>query len=350
MQRFVVFFLLLSATVLFGACGNDDGITAPPADDDQDSATSSTTTASTTTSSTTTTTTEVPPLECPLDGVLTVVDAAIAGARLAPGDEWSTDTSENHFAERTASGDEFVARLGLDCGLTASQTIGDDHRLVIAAWTGSRMAWVVQTTETPSTPYAQEATLAVSIGAPRGEFVDGDERAVWAGTLDGETFIIGHVDYGLGPAAKDWVAGPRGPFDDEINLDSERHAIAALGEAGMRNISIAQLPERGSEEGYVAFISPTGQIMVADIAPTGWFDPNLPRYFTGATRLETIAGAEVRITDPAAGDNLGFTNGAEYGWACDNFVWLFEPPFNGSADEMIASVEAVIETEECRSI
>ena len=100
-------------------------------------------------------------------------------------------------------------------------------------------------------------------------------------------------------------------------------------EAGMRNIGIAQPPESGSEEGYAQFISATGQISVADVAPTDWFDPMRSRYYNGETTIETIDGVDVRVTQPLPGDNLGFVRGVEVGWACDDFVWILEPPFNG---------------------
>jgi hypothetical protein len=292
----------------------------------------------------------VPEPVCETDDILSTIDAAIASARLALGGEWSTDTAANRFTERTATGDELADRLALDCGLTASQTIGDDERLVIAAWTGPRMAWVIQTTETPSMPYAREATVTVIIDATEGEFLDGDGRALWAGTFDsGDTFVVGHVDYNLGAAAKDWVAGPRVPFEEEISLASERHGIDALEAAEMRNIGIAQPPELGSEEGHVQFVSPPGQISLADIGPTGWFDPLEPRYFNGPTRFVTIDGVEVRVTDPNPDDNTGYTIGADIGFACDDFVWLLQPPANGEADEMLETATAVIATEECRA-
>ena len=277
-----------------------------------------------------------------------MVDAAIEQARLAPADAWSTDTAASSFAERTATADVYAERLALDCGLTAARSVDGSDYLVIAAWTGPRMGFVVQTDDTPSEPYRPQATVTVSIDDTKGEFLDGDERALWAGTFDsGDTFIVGHVDYVLGPVAKDWVGGTRPPSDENINLDSERHAIAALTEANMRHIGIAQPAEIGSEEGLVQFITPAGQIMVGDVAPTNWFDPMQPRFFTGPTTFETIEGVEVRITEPMEDDNLGFNLGNEFAWACDNFVWIMEPPFNGTADEMRLAVTAIVSTQEC---
>ncbi len=103
----------------------------------------------------------------------------------------------------------------------------------------------------------------------------------------------------------------------------------------------------GSEEGYVQFTSPTGQLLVADVAPTDWFDPMIPRYFNGDSAVETIAGREVRVTNPTPDDNLGFSLGVEWGWACTDFVWILQPPFNGDAAEMRESVAAVLATMTC---
>lgn len=299
---------------------------------------------------TTATATAAPDPVCDGAEVLATVDAAITSARLPPAGQWSSDTVGNPFAERTATGQEFADRLALDCGLTASDSVGDDERLVIAAWTGPRMAWVIQTTHAPSTPYARDAAVTVVIDATEGEYLDGDTRALWAGTFDsGETFVVGHVDYTLAAAAKGWLAGPGAPSEEEIVLAAERHGIEVLEAAGMRTIGIAQPAEFGSEEGYLQFVSPAGQILVADVAPTGWFDPTGPRYFTGPSRVETIAGVEVRVTEPLPEDNLGFTRGAELGWSCDTYDWILQPPFNGDAAEMIAGVEAIVRTEECRA-
>ena len=318
---------LLVVTLLVAGCSTD-GTPAPDA------------------TTTPATTTDAPTPECDADAVLAAVDSAIEAARLAVGEAWSAVADDNPFGERTSTGEEFAERLALDCGLTAEQSPNGAHRLAVAAWTGPRIAYVVQATDSPATPYQQDATLDLLFAAPSGEFLDGAERALWAGTVDGETIVVGHVDYSLGAVAKSWQSGPRVP-GDEPTLDSERHGLAALDEAGMRNGGIAQPPERGSQEGYVQFVSPAGQILVADVAPTGWFDPMAPRFFTGATSVETISGVEVRRTEPMPGDNLGFAQGAEFGWSCAAFEWILEPPFNGDADEMVATVRAIVETEEC---
>lgn len=345
------------AVVAFVAagCGDDDGDAAPTTTSTSTTSSSTTSSSTTTTTSTTTTSTtttepptttsEPPGPVCEEADALARLDEAIALARLTPAGPWSADIDDNPFAERTTDPEEYASRLALDCGIVVQDEAG---RLALASWTGPRIAFLIQATDAPTDPYRLDATFTVGIDSTRGEFVDGEARSVWAGTFDsGETFVIGATDFSLGPVAKDWIAGDRDLFE-EITLDSERHAIAALGEAAMRNIGIAEPPMLGSEEGYVMFTSPAGQILVVDVAPTDWFDPMTPRYFSGETVVETIDGVDVRRTDPAEGDNLGFTIGAEWAWACDSFVWILQPPFNGDAEEMRSTVEAVVATEECQ--
>lgn len=48
-----------------------------------------------------------------------------------------------------------------------------------------------------------------------------------------------------------------------------------------------------------------------------------------------IDGVEVRITEPDPDDNTGYSIGAEGGFACEDFVWLIQPPANGDVDEML---------------
>jgi len=346
--------LVIGAAIAMLAAGCSDDVGAPLPSTTTTTTTTTTapetttTTEAPTTTATPTTTSDPPSPVCDAEPTLAVVDAALETARLDPGGVWSTEVGVGEFLERATTADEYASRLGLDCGVVAAQTLDDGHqRLVIAAWTGDRSGFVVQASDGPSNPYAPEATFSLGIDSARGEFVDGDARSIWAGTVDsGETFIVGHVDHALGAIAKDWVAGDRN-FDDFVSLDAERHAIAALEEANMRNISIAELPHFESEEGYVQFTSPAGQLLVVDVAPTDWFDPLSPRYFTGPTSFETIEGVEVRVTEPTADDNLGFIRGAEWGWSCGAFVWILQPPWNGDAAEMRASVEAIVATTTC---
>jgi hypothetical protein len=340
---------LLIALALAACDGGESGTsptgtaatTLPP----PPSTTASTTAAPATTSTPATTTSNTPPV-CEPDDALAAVDASIAQARLAQSAEWASEVVKNRFVERTTTGGVFANRLGLDCGIVAGQTIGDNERLVVAAWTGPRLAWVVQTTEAPATPYASEATVTVVIDDTEGEFVD-NARTIWAGTFDsGETFVIGHIDYNLGAAAKGWLVDAI-PFDSEPTLASERHAFETLDTAGMRNIGIAEPAELGSEEGHVQFISATGQISVADVAPTGWFDLLQPRYLSGETRIEQIDGAEIRVTEPGSVDQ--FAVAAEIGFACDDYVWLLQPPFNGDTTELIDTARVIIATSGCRA-
>jgi hypothetical protein len=340
---------LATIALLLASCG-DDTTTPPPASSSTTTSASTTTTslATTSTTSTSTSTTTIPAPLCDPSGPLAVIEDALSTARLSVPDGWDADPSDTPFAERTATGDLYAERLGLDCGLLLAADDDAGQWLVIAAWTGQRAAFALQTTARPSDPFRAQAVVRLPVGDLTGEYLT-DDMSLWGVSgPDDESLVIGHVDYAFGPAAKDWDSGPRDFFEPEISVPAEQHALDALEAAGMRNVGIAQPTEVGSEEGYAQFVSTTGQISVADVAPTGWFDPMTPRYYTGETNIETIDGVDVRITLPKPDDNLGFIQAAEVAFACDDYVWLLEPPFNGTTDEMVASATAVIGTEECR--
>jgi len=331
--------------LLLASCG-DDAPSTSPSTTTSSTTTTTTTTSTTTTTTSTTTTTTVPGPFCESDAALGVINDALAAARLPVPAAWDGALADTSFVDRTTTADEYAARLGLDCGLLLAAD-DDERSLAIAAWTGPRVAFAVQTTATPTEPYRAEAFVRNPVTEDRGEFVTGD-MSVWAASgPEAESIVLGHVDYSLGAASKGWAAGPTVPPDEEINLAAEQHAIDALMAAGMRNVGIAQTPELGSEEGYVQFVSITGQISVADVAPTDWFDPLLPRYYTGETTIESIDGVDVRLTLPNPDDNLGFVQAAEVAFACDEFVWILEPPFNGTVAEMLATATMVIATDAC---
>lgn len=291
--------MVVVVAVILAGCGDDDDSSVPA---------STTTVPATTTVAVTPTTTPSERADCNEQDAFAVADEVIETARLAPGGEWSTDTTANSFDEQTQSGGWLLDELGLDCGVKASQTTADgDERLLLAAWTGPRIAFVIQASDQPSSPYVPTDILFIVTQEPFGEFL-AEDRSLWAGRLeDGETPIVGHRDYNLGVVAKAWqtIVGPLG--EAEPTLDSERHAIDALEAAGMRKVAIAQPAEFGSDEGTIMFISPTGLISVADVAPAGTFDPLQPRYFTGATTTVMVDGVEVRVTEAAEGEQCART-------------------------------------------
>ena len=226
------------------------------------------------------------------------------------------------------------------------QTTADgDQRLLLAAWTGPRIAFVIQATDQPSSPYVPIDVLFIVTQDPRGEFL-AEDRSLWAGQLEGgETLIVGHRDYNLGVVAKAWqtVVDPLGEV--EPTLDSERYAIEALRAAGMRKVGVAQPAEFGSEEGTILFISPAGQISTAAVAPAGWFDPLQPRSYSGETTTTMVGEVEVRVTEPVEGELPGL--GADVGFVCGDWVWLLEPTINGTADETVDTALVIIETTGC---
>lgn len=341
---------IVAAALAVGSCADDTSSTPPSTTAAETTTTTDgTTTTSTSTTSASTTSTVAPAPDCDATDALAVIEEALAAARLPAPAAWDADPADTPFVERTATGDLYADLNGLDCGLLLAAADDTGRWLAVTAWTGPRLVFAVQTTAVPSAAYASTATVRTPVEDLAGEYL-ADDMSRWAATgPDGESIVIGHVDYSFGPAAKNWDAGPWDFFEPEINVPAERHALDALEAAGMRNVGIAQPSEVGSEEGYAQFVSPAGQISVADVAPTGWFDPMTPRYYTGETTIESIVGAEVRVTSANPGDNAGFTRAAEVAFACDDFVWILEPPFNGTVEEMVDSATAILATDECRT-
>lgn len=325
-----------------GSCA-DDTSTAPPATSTTTGSTSTTTT--TTSTTTTSTTTEAPAPACAPAAVFEALDAAIVDARLPEGGEWQTEVAGTAFTD-TADPDVWVDVLGLDCAIQATQPDAPGDRLALVSWTGPRMAFVIRSSEPASPPHSALSSISVGFENPGGEMVR-DDNSLWGGVLEtGETLVVGHIDFNLGIAAKTWRSDAP-PFGEaETVIEAERVGIAAVRAAGGRNVGVAQSPELGSEEGYVMFVSPAGQILVIDVAPTGWFDPMMPRYYHGETTTEVVDGVEVRVTEPQ-GDEGEFSTGVEVAWACADHVWILEPGGNGTGDEMVAFVTSLIETDDC---
>lgn len=333
------------------------GLAACSGDDDTATDRTTTTRSESTTTTTTegTTTTSVP--DCTPDAVFAEVDATITEVRLAAGGEWSLDTDEAAFADRTLDAESFRDLLALDCSLRASQsTAAGAERLVLAAWTGERLAFVVQATDGPSAPYAAEATFELLIEQPRGEFFQGpyrpnrDIRAVWAGTLSGgETVVVSANDYSEGATAKAWQAGFErgGSGEDLMTLESERFGFDALVAGGARNVGLAQPAESGSEEGTLSFVTPTGQINLAAVAPIGWFDPAYPWHQREVTE-EDVDGTTLYISEagpPDDADALTY-DVAHVSFECGDWVWHLMTGF-GTTEELRDWTVGFIDTLDC---
>ena len=355
MRRLLVPFLAVA--LLAVACGDDDSTAEPTSTSTPSSTTSSsttpsstsappTTTPSTTSSSPTTTTTEAPAPDCTTDDAFAALDSALADARLEPGGAWSLDVAASSFAADTADPEVWADALGLDCAVQATQPDAEGDRLALVAWTGPRMAFVIRTTEAPNPAFQKTATITVIFENPIGEYLR-DDISLWGGVLEsGETLIIGHIDFNFGITAKTFRADAPTFEEPEINLEAERVGIDAAIAAGGRNVGIAQPSEIGSEEGYVMLVSKTGQILIMDIAPTGWFDPMVERYYHGETTIIEIDGVDVRITEPAEGEDE-FTVGSEIAWSCLDHAWILEPTGNGTGEEMVEFVTDLIAANDC---
>lgn len=338
--------MLALAALLAAGCGDDDGAGSTSTTSTSTTSTTSTSTTSTTSTSTTSTASTLPVPVCDTDEVSGALDAALADARLAPGGTWSSDVAASSFVDSTTTGEPWAEVLGLDCGATVTQPDGPADRLALVSWTGPRMAFVIRALDGPSTPYVPLAPVSIGFDAPEGEYLRPD-NSLWAGTLEsGEALVVGHIDFNLGVAAKTWSADAPPFGEEEPTLDAERAGIAAIEAAGGRNVGLAQPAEFGSEEGYVMFVSPTGQILVADVAPVGWFDPMVPRYIPeGTTTIETIDGVDVRMTEAELTEFPPVPT--EFGWTCGDFVWLMQPAGNGTGGETQAFVADLVAAADC---
>jgi hypothetical protein len=288
-----------------------------------------------------TTTVHAVPDDCDIAGMYAVVDADLAAARLAPGGDWSTETDRIAFDDRTNAAEEFRYRMGLDCMVRAAQvTDSGDQRLVVAAWTGDRTAYVVQATDGPSSPYLPQQRFQLLVEQPYGEWIE--DEVVWAGVLEsGETVVVGTDDDPIAVAAKSWLLSvPR--FEDlPVTLDVERYGIDLLIQAGARNVSVAEPAGFGSELSALQMITPLGLHLVPTIGPVGWFDP-AAELVPGEQTTEISGGIDVYVTTGAP-DAYAV---ASVGWECDGHVWFFDSLY-GTVDELVDWAHAVIDTAGC---
>lgn len=330
--------LLVSA-----ACGGGDGgrATATSTTTTTMSVTTSPTTSSTTATSTTITTTtstittEAP---CGAGAMLAFADAAVVAARLPAWDvPWGPVETDTAFAERTVDPGGFAAGLALDCSLLVQQLRDDGaERLVLAAWTGERMTFVIQATDTPDPPFAEEVRFDLLMYWVDGEWI-GDQ--VWAGTLaDGETLILGTVDYPIGAVAKAWQVAFPEPPPAPPTIDAEADAIAALEAAGARNVGVAQPAD--TDVAMIAFMTPRGSVMIATVGPIG----SLPAvaYLTGDTTNHVLSGVDVTLTLPGPDQyDVGQTV-----FTCEPYVWWINSSF-GTADEVLEWTAALVASLPC---
>lgn len=307
--------------------------------------TTSTTTTSSTTSTSTSTTVVFPtttihtvPGDCDVAGLLAEVDATLELARLDPGGAWSFDGT-TVFDERTNDAEEFRDRLALDCRVRAVQTTANEDRLVVAAWTGERRAFVVQASGAPSTPYRPDQRLQLLFEQPEGEWLVDQE--VWAGTLaGGETVVVAVDDYSLGATAKAWQALPRWE-DIPVSIATERYAIDVLLQAGARNVSPGEEPAFESTIAAIQFVTPSGLPLIATVAPIGEFDP-AASLVPGERTVVDTDGVEVHVTQ---GTPDAYAVGS-VGWSCEGYVWFIDSVW-GSVDELVDWAGNVIAAAPC---
>lgn len=333
---------ITAVAILVGCAGNGDDATSDPSETGSTSTVPTGPTTSTSDGSGSTSTIDEPTgCDADVEEMLAVVDDSIGQARLEPGGPWVSETTASQFAERTQHADEFGYRTGLDCAVRLAQTTNDgSDRLLLAAWTGARRAWVVQASDAPAEAYRPDQRVQLFIGQPEGEWLV--DQALWAGSLDtGETIVVGTVDMPFGVVAKAWWAEvPR--FDDlPVSNDAERHGIDTLVAAGARNVSVGDPADVGSEMATIQFVTPLGLHLVATVAPPDWFDP-AARIVEGDMTLRSVGDVEVFVTTAVP---TSYAVGS-VGWACGDHVWFIDSSY-GTVDELLDWAAQVIDADEC---
>ncbi len=338
---------LLLLTLLAVSCDGDDGaapsVASPNSEAPATIAPATTLPATTLPAPSPTTTIHQTPALCDdeLEVVLASIDEWSQAARLDPGGTWSEPAPGFAFDDRTHTAEEFRYRMGLDCMARLSQTTSSgDQRLLLAAWTGERVAWVLQATDVPSEPFRADQLVQLFLEQSRGEWLD--DQSVWAGSLtSGDTMIVGALDTAFGVAAKSWwVEIPR--FDDvEVTNAAERYAIDALVQAGARNVSVGESADFQSEIAAVQFITPLGLHLIATVAPPEWFDPSAA-IVQGEMVIEEIDGVEVYVTT-AVPESYAV---GSVGWECGEYVWFIDSAY-GTVEELTGWAAQVIASADC---
>lgn len=343
--RIVRLVVVLAVAVVSGACSSDNS--AGP--------TTTTTSATTTSTAKVTTTTTAAP-DCTVDPVLVEADATLELVGLVPGGDWVADSKGSPFAERTVSPDQYRKDLALDCRTEMSQTTdAGAERLLLAAWTGERIVFVLQATDAPKTPFQTQAVFDLLLDQPTGQYFAGpyranrDDQTTWAGTLDGgDSVVIFAHDYAAGPVAKTWQEGfETSGEDDYVTLDSERYGMERLRAAGARNVSIAELPETGSPIGTLQFVTPLGQGITTRVAPTGIIDPTTEWHQRPVTS-EEVDGVTVylSVAGPPDDDNILTYDVAHMTFDCGTWTWHVMTEI-GTPAELEAWVQSFIPTLHC---
>lgn len=261
-------------------------------------------------------------------------NTATAAARLVTtGDPWVTDTSGSAYVDAVVEPGDFADSLGLRCSSRMVQGVGTDHeRLGLAAWTGERMGYVVLALDHPTQAYDETVRFDLLFEQPWGEWVADD---VWAVTISsGDTVIVGVNDYFIGAVAKSFLVAFPEPPGAEPEIPAEEYAIAALEDAGMVNVGIAEPSD--TEAASIAFTTPLGNVMIATVGPTASFDPFVG-YLAGESTITVVGGIEIQTT-LAAPDQSGI---ADVAFVCSEYGWRIESSLGSSHEPLNVAIELI---------
>ncbi len=283
------------------------------------------------------------PDPCDPGEIAAIASQALEAARLPVADtEWIASADGGQFGARTTDPDLLAQTQGFNCSWQALQHVGDDERLLVAAWTGDRVSMVLQATDGPTDPYSPDRTVDILLEAPRGELVAPD---TWAVTLEsGNTVILLARNHGgLGWLAKSWLADyvfvpGDGDSDPELTV-TEQMALPMLRSAGGRGVSVAE-PSHGSPVTSISLVSPSGDRLFATVGPSDRFDTS--EMISRGIRFDTEFGTTaVRLVDPFADYPATVAD-----FACNGYNWVIEAD-DGGVIETFGFVAALVSTLGC---
>jgi hypothetical protein len=284
------------------------------------------------------------PDPCDPEPIATIASEALDAARLVDADaEWVASEDGGRFGERTTDPGALARNQGLDCSWQAIQHVGAEERLLVAAWTGSRVSMVIQATDGPTRGYVGAGGPDMAITPVAGELVAAE---TWAMTLpEGETLILltRGKNIGLGFLAKSWTAGDAivpGADDPVDPTATEAVALPALRAAGGRTVAVAE-PSDGGSVASISLVSPRGDGLFAAVGPADRFDP--VELVPGGVRFDAdVAGTSIRLVDPAADYPASAAD-----FSCNGYAWFIEAD-DGSVVETLGFVETLLGVLGCR--
>jgi hypothetical protein len=154
----------------------------------------------------------------------------------------------------------------------------------------------------------------------------------------GESVVLHTDDYPIGAVAKSFLVAFPEPSSPPPELAAEEVAFEVLAAAGARNVGIAEPSD--TEVASVAFLSPSGNVMVATVGPAEVFDALTPSLSGPSEQVDVGVAAVLAL--PRADQYVV----AEVGFVCGPWGWRLESGF-GEPAELVEMAEAIVDAAGC---